>query len=292
MPDELVRAIAADGMVNAVAITSAGIVERARQIHRTLPVATAALGRLLTAASIMGVLQKVDDGSLTLQVKGGGPLGLLLAVSDAEGNVRGFVQNPGVHVMEKYAGKLDVGTAVGNRGTLTVIRDLRLKEPYVGSVPLVSGEIAEDITSYFAHSEQIPTACALGVLVGTDQSVQAAGGYLIQLMPGAEDAVIDQIEAGIQAAGAVTASLAEGMTAAQLLMHVLGALNPEILETVPVSYRCDCTRERVERALLSLGREELTAIADEGKSETVECQFCDTVYTFTPADIRRMLERA
>lgn len=292
MADELVRAIAADGMVNAIAVTSAGIVERARQIHRTLPPATAALGRLLTAASMMGVLQKVDDGSLTLQVKGGGPLGLLLAVSDAEGNVRGYVQNPGVHVMEKYAGKLDVGAAVGSRGTLTVIRDLQLKEPYIGSVPLVSGEIAEDITSYFAHSEQIPTACALGVLVGRDQAVQAAGGYLIQLLPGADDAIIDRIEAGIQAAGAVTTALAGGVSAAQLLEQVLCGLQPEILETVPVSYRCNCSRERVERVLLSLGREELTAIAAEGKNETVECQFCDTVYTFTPADIRHMLENS
>jgi molecular chaperone Hsp33 len=292
MRDEIVRAISADGMVKAMAITSTGIVERARNIHKTLPVATAALGRVLTAASMMGNLQKVDDGSLTLQVKGGGPLGTLLAVSDAAGNVRGYVQNPGVHIMEKYAGKLDVGTAVGTNGSLTVIRDLQMKEPYIGQIELVSGEIAEDITEYFVRSEQIPTACALGVLVDVDQSVKAAGGYLIQLLPGAEDDTIDRIEAGIQQAGAVTANLAEGLTAEQLLQKVLGALDLEILETTPVEYRCYCTRERVERALLSIGREELTAMADEGHTETVECQFCDTVYRFTPEDIRALLENA
>ncbi len=292
MRDEIVRAISADGMVNAMAITSAGIVERARQIHKTLPVATAALGRVLTAASMMGNLQKADDGSLTLQIRGGGPLGLLLAVSDAQGNVRGYVENPGVHIMEKYAGKLNVGAAVGTNGTLTVIRDLRLKEPYIGSTELVSGEIAEDVTEYFARSEQTPTACALGVLVDVDQSVKAAGGYLIQLLPGADGSVIDRIEAGIQRAGAVTANLAEGLTAEQLLQRVLGELDMEILETTPVEYRCYCTRDRVERALLSIGRQELLDMAAGGKTETVECQFCDTVYTFTPEDLREMVAGA
>ena len=187
MKDELVRAMTKDGWVKAVAITSTGIVERARQIHKTLPTATAALGRLLSAASMMGNMQKIEDGSITLQVKGGGPLGTLLAVSDAEGNVRGWVENPQISLMEKHRGKLDVGAAVGTDGTLTVIRDLRMKEPYVGSVQLVTGEIAEDITDYFARSEQTPTACALGVLVDTDQSVKCAGGYLVQLLPGAPD---------------------------------------------------------------------------------------------------------
>ncbi len=183
MKDELVRAMTKDGFVNAVAVTTTGIVERARQIHKTLPTATAALGRLLTAASMMGNMQKVDDGSITLQLKGSGPLGRLLAVSDAEGNVRGWVENPQISMLEKTPGKLDVGAAVGADGTLTVIRDLRMKEPYVGTIDLVSGEIAEDITSYFAQSEQIPTACALGVLVGKDQSVTAAGGYIISCFP-------------------------------------------------------------------------------------------------------------
>ena len=234
----LVRAMTRDGFVKAVAVESRDIVERARQIHKTLPTATAALGRLLTAASMMGNMQKIDNGSLTLQVKGGGPLGTVLAVSDAVGNVRGYVQNPQVSLLEKYRGKLDVGAAVGTDGMLTVIRDLQMKEPYVGSVALVSGEIAEDITSYFVQSEQTPTACALGVLVDTDQSVRAAGGYLVQLLPGAPDSVIDRLEQGIEKAGAVTAMLDRGLDAQALLETVLEGLDQEILETTPVAYRC------------------------------------------------------
>ena len=217
---ELVRAMTRDGYVKAVAVESRDIVERARQIHKLLPTATAALGRLLTAASMMGNMQKIENGSLTLQVKGGGPLGTVLAVSDAAGNVRGYVQNPQVSVLEKYRGKLDVGAAVGTDGMLTVIRDLQMKEPYIGSVALVSGEIAEDITSYFVQSEQTPTACALGVLVDTDQSVRAAGGYLLQLLPGAPDTVIDRLEAGIAKAGPVTALLDQGLGAQALLETV------------------------------------------------------------------------
>ena len=286
--DYLVRAMSRDGCVKASAITSRGIVERARQIHKTLPTATAALGRLLTAASMMGNLQKVDDGSLTLQIKGDGPLGTLLAVSDAVGNVRGYVTNPQVDVLEKHPGKLDVGAAVG-RGMLTVIRDLRLKEPYVGSVELVSGEIAEDITDYFVESEQVPTACALGVLVGVDQSVQAAGGYLLQLLPGAPDSVIDRIEAGIAAAGAVTAQLDAGLTPEALLRQVLPDFELEFLETTPVEYRCYCSRERVTSTLISLGRKELQEIADGGEDVHVGCQFCDTDYVFTPDQVRTLL---
>ena len=289
MSDQIVRAMSADGFVKASVITSKEICERARQIHKTLPTATAALGRVLTACSMMGNTQKADDGSLTLQIKGGGPLGTLLATSDSTGNVRGYVQHPQVALMEKYRGKLDVGAAVGTDGMLTVIRDLNLKEPYVGSVELVSGEIAEDVTAYFAQSEQTPTACALGVLVDTDQSVRTAGGYLIQLLPGAPDDVIDRVERGVQSAGAVTALLDEGLDAEALLRRVLPDFELEILETTPVEYRCYCTRERVESTLLSLGREELTAMADSGESAHVECQFCDADYTFSPAEIRELL---
>lgn len=289
MSDQIVRAMSADGFVKASVITSKEICERARQIHKTLPTATAALGRVLTACSMMGNTQKADDGSLTLQIKGGGPLGTLLATSDSTGNVRGYVQHPQVALMEKYRGKLDVGAAVGTDGMLTVIRDLNLKEPYVGSVELVSGEIAEDVTAYFAQSEQTPTACALGVLVDTDQSVRTAGGYLIQLLPGAPDDVIDRVERGVQSAGAVTALLDEGLNAETLLRRVLPDFELEILETTPVEYRCYCTRERVESTLLSLGREELTAMADSGESAHVECQFCDADYTFSPAEIRELL---
>ena len=281
-----------DGFVKAVAISSREITETARRMHKTLPTATAALGRLLAAASMMGNMQKVEDGSITLQIKGGGPLGTLLAVSDAEGNVRGWVENPQISLLEKYRGKLDVGAAVGTDGMLTVIRDLRMKEPYVGSVELVSGEIAEDITQYFAQSEQIPTACALGVLVETDQSVRAAGGYIVQLLPGAPDETIDLVEAGIHAAGNVTAMLDSGLSAEDMLKTVLGPFEVEILETAPVDYRCYCSREKVERTLLTLGREELSQIVRSGETLHVDCQFCDKIYDFTPENVQDILNQA
>ena len=287
---ELVRAMTADGFVKAVAVTTTDIVEKARQMHKTLPTATAALGRLLSAASMMGNMQKVENGSITLQVKGGGPLGTVLAVSDAEGNVRGYVQHPQVSLMEKYRGKLDVGGAVGTEGMLTVIRDLQMKEPYVGSVELVSGEIAEDITEYFVQSEQTPTACALGVLVDTDQRVRAAGGYIIQLLPGAPDETISRIEEGISKAGAVTGMLDRGLSAEQVLQTVMEGLDLEILETTPVSYRCYCSRDRVVSTLISLGREELRQIVEDRETIHIECQFCDTIYDFTPDEIREILK--
>ena len=289
MNDQLVRAMTKDGFVKAVAVTTKTLTERARQIHKTLPTATAALGRLLAAASMMGNMQKVDDGSITLQVKGGGPLGTLLAVSDAEGNVRGWVEHPQISLLEKYRGKLDVGAAVGSDGTLTVIRDLRMKDPYIGSVQLVSGEIAEDITQYFAQSEQTPTACALGVLIDTDQSVRAAGGYLVQLLPGAPDDVIDRLEAGVQAAGAATAMLDGGLDAAGMLQKVLSGFEVEILETQPIEYRCYCTRRRVESTLISLGKGELEQVVRNGETLHVDCQFCDQVYDFTPQDVAALL---
>ena len=289
--DQIVRAISKDGMLKATAICSTALVERARQIHKTLPTATAALGRLLSTCSIMGNMQKDNEGSVTLQVKGGGPLGTLIATADPAGNVRGWVEHPQVSLMEKYRGKLDVGAAVGCDGMLTVIRDLKLKEPYVGSVALVSGEIAEDITEYFARSEQIPTACALGVLVNTDQSVKAAGGYLIQLLPGADDALIDRLEQGIQAAGAVTGMLDSGLTAAQMLHKVLGEIEIEVLASEPVEYRCYCSRERVRGALVTLGEQDLTAAIAKGETLSVDCQFCDKVYQFTPEDLREILAK-
>lgn len=292
MMDYIIRTMSRDGYVKAMAIRSTAIVERARMIHKTTPTATAALGRLLSACSMMGNLQKVEDGTLTLQVKGGGPLGTLLATSDAVGNVRGYVHNPSITLLEKYAGKLDVGAAVGTDGMLTVIRDLRMKEPYVGSVALVSGEIADDITAYFAQSEQTPTACALGVLINTDQSVRVAGGYLIQLLPGAPDDVIDKVEAGIQRCGAVTAMLDAGKTPEEILSSVLSAFDLEFFDETPVEYRCYCSRERVSATLLTIGKRDLQEIVDEGKPITIECQFCDTVYTFTPEDVAQLLKDA
>ena len=291
MSDYLVRGMSMDGFVKVAAICSTELVRRGAQIQKTTPNATAAFGRALTAASMMGNMQKVENGSMTLQIRGGGPIGTITVVSDAVGNVRGCVTEPNVPLVEKYPGKLDVGATVGTDGTLTVIRDLQMKEPYIGSVQLVSGEIGDDVTAYFVQSEQVPTACALGVLVDRDHSVKVAGGYLIQLLPGAPDEIIDKLEAGIQRAGAVTPMLENGMTPEDILGQVCGDLGVVFMETVPVSYKCYCTRDRVEQALISLGREELGDIAREGKAFPVECQFCDTVYTFTPEDIQALLRK-
>ncbi len=284
------RGLTMDGFVKVVAIRSTQLVRRGAEIQKTTPNATAAFGRALTAASMMGNMQKVENGSMTLQIKGGGPIGSIVCVSDPIGNVRGYVTNPNVPLVEKHPGKLDVGATVGVDGTLTVIRDLQMKEPYVGSVPLVSGEIGDDVTAYFAQSEQTPTACALGVLVDRDQSVKVAGGYLIQLLPGAPDEVISAVEAGIRKAGAVTAMLEQGMTPEEILGAVLGDLGVLFMETTEVEYRCYCSRERVTAALISLGKKELKEIMEEGTNFPVECQFCDTVYEFTPDDVGTILK--
>lgn len=289
MRDEIVRAITADGLVKAAAITGRDLVERARNIHTLLPVATAALGRTLMAASLMGDAMKIDGSSLTLQIKGGGPLGTILAVSDEAGNVRGYVQNPHMELMEKAPGKLDVGRAVGETGSLTVIKDLGMKEPYVGTIDLLSGEIADDIAAYFVESEQIPTACALGVLVGTDQSVTSAGGYLIQLLPGAGEDIITKIEAGVQRVGSVSHALEGGLDGAGLLRAVLSDFDLEILETHPVEYRCYCSRDRVTRALISMGREELSSLIQEQGQAELTCQFCDQIYRYSKEDLEEIL---
>ena len=289
MSDQLVRAISGDGMVKAVAVSTRGITERARQIHKTLPVATAALGRTLAACSMMGNALKGDGASLTLQIKGGGPLGTILAVSDNAGNVRGTVDNPQVDLPLRSDGKLDVGAAVGCDGTLTVIRDLNMREPYVGSVNLLGGEIAEDLAAYFVESEQIPTACGLGVLVDRDQSVLCAGGYLIQLLPGAGEDVITKVEGGILAAGQVTALLTAEDDAESLLRRVLPDFELEILEKTPIEYKCFCSRERMERALISLGPQELRAIIDEQGEATLTCRFCDSVQHFSRGELEEML---
>lgn len=286
--DYIVRMIAKDAPIKAMAIQGKALVQRAREIHQTLPVATAALGRTLLATSMMGQQIKEKDGSVTVRVSGGGPLGNILAVADSDGNVRGYVQNGQVDLPLKGPAKLDVGQAVGTDGSLTVIKDLRMKEPYVGTIPLVSGEIAEDITSYFAESEQIPTACALGVLVDTDLSVAAAGGYLIQLLPGTSDSDIDKIEAGIAKVGQVTSHLHQGVGPEELLRMVLGDFALELLETVPVEYRCYCSRERMRSALVSMGKEELRAlIAEQGRAE-MTCQFCDAVHVFEKEELEAL----
>ena len=291
MRDEMVRAITADGLVRAQAITGRDLVEKARNLHTLLPVATAALGRTLLGASLLGDMLKEDNASLTLQIKGGGPLGLVLAVSDSGGNVRGYVQNPHVELMEQYPGKLDVGGAVGTQGTLTVIKDFGSKEPYVGTIGLFSGEIADDLAMYFVESEQIPTACALGVLVGLDQSVAAAGGYLIQLLPGAGEELIAQIESGVKKLGPVSAALDRGLDAEGLLRAVLEGFSLEILEKHPVSYRCACSQERVIRALISLGKQELQSLIDEQGQAELSCQFCDKIYRFDRGELEEILRQ-
>lgn len=290
MSDQIVRAITKDGMVKAAAVSTRALTERARQIHKTLPVATAALGRSLAAVSMMGNALKEDGASVTLRIQGGGPLGNILAVSDNCGNVRGTVGNPALELPLRPDGKLDVGGAVGCNGTLTVIRDLHMKEPYIGSVALLGGEIAEDLAAYFVESEQIPTACGLGVLVDRDQSVLAAGGYLIQLLPGAKEDTIARVEGGVLAAGPVTGLLAEDADPASLLRRVLSDFELEILEESPIAYRCDCSRERMERALISLGPDELRAMLEEQGQAELTCRFCDNVQVFTRRDLEALLE--
>jgi len=289
MSDQLIRAISKDGHIKATAVSTRALTERARQIHKALPVATAALGRTLAAVSMMGNALKEDGASVTLQIKGGGPLGTLLAVSDNQGNVRGTVDNPVVDLPLRPDGKLDVGAAVGHEGTLTVIRDLNMKEPYVGSVGLLGGEIAEDLAAYFVESEQIPTACGLGVLVDRDQSVLAAGGYLIQLLPGAGEDVIAKVEGSLMAAGPVTGLLRNDPDPEAMLRHALSDFDLEILERSPIEYRCYCSRERVTRALISMGREELNSlIREQGRAE-LTCQFCDKVYHYTNEELEGLL---
>ena len=291
MNDYLVRGMTMDGFVKVVGIRSTELVRRGAEIQGTTPNATAAFGRALTAASMMGNMQKTENGSMTLQIRGGGPIGTITVVSDPVGNVRGCVTEPRVPLAEKFPGKLDVGATVGTDGTITVIRDLQMKEPYIGSAQLVSGEIGDDVTAYFARSEQTPTACALGVLVDRDMTVKVAGGYLVQLLPDAPEDVVDKLEAGIRRAGAVTPMLEQGMTPEDILGQVCGDLGVVFMETTEVTYRCYCTRRRVESALISLGRKELTEIAAEGKTFPVGCQFCDAVYDFTPEDIENLLKK-
>ncbi len=289
MNDCIVRAISKDGSVKAAAVSTRNLVERARSIHHTTPVATAALGRALSGASMMGNALKGEGESITLQIKGGGPLGTVLVVSDAEGNVRGYVGDPSVDLPLRADGKLDVGGAVGHEGTLTVIKDLGMKQPYVGTIDLLGGEIAEDIAAYFVESEQIPSACGLGVLVDRDRSVLAAGGYLIQLLPGASEDTIAKVEGGVYAAPSVTSFLRDDPDPAHLLQTVMPDFELEFLETSPIEYRCYCSRERTERALLSLGSAELEDILREQGGAELTCQFCDRVHAFTGDELRGMI---
>lgn len=287
--DKIMRATAGNDYIKMSAVTARDTVERARVIHGCSPTASAALGRTLCAASMLGNMLKEDNGSLTIRVNGGGPIGSVIAVSDSAGYVRGYVTNPTVDLPLRADGKLDVGGAVGRDGTITVSRDIGLKEPYVGSTALVSGEIAEDLTQYLLESEQVPSACGLGVLVDTDMSIKAAGGFIVQLMPGAPDELIDKLEDNIFLMDAVTTTLSEAGPE-RLFEQVLKGLEHHIVGTDEIGYRCYCSRERVRQAILGMGRAELEDMVQKGEDVSVSCQFCDSVYTFTPDDIRKLLD--
>lgn len=288
---KLVRCISSDGTLTVMAADTTDIVNTAQEIHKTSAVVSAALGRLLTAACLMGSALKGKDDSVTLRINGGGPAGTILAVSDSFGNVRGYAVNPVVEIPLNDKGKLDVAGAVGTDGALTVIKDLGLKDPYVGQIPIASGEIAEDITSYFAVSEQIPTVCALGVLVNPDLTIRRAGGFIIQLLPTADDSVIDLVEKCIEGIEPVTKMLDSKMTPEEICRHVLADFELEVLDEAQPEYRCNCSRDRVSKALISMGREELSDIMKDERTE-VCCQFCDKKYVFTPADIAKLIEQS
>ena len=286
---ELVRMISVDGTLTVMAVDSTDIVKRMEKIHVTSAVTSAALGRLLTAASMMGAVLKGQDNSITLRLNGNGPSGSLIAVSDYNGNVKGYVANPVVEIPLNDKGKLDVAGAVGTDGTLTVMKDLGMKEPYIGQVPIISGEIAEDITNYFATSEQTPTVCALGVLVNPDLTIQAAGGFIIQLLPTAMDDTIDKVEECIKGIEPVTEMITKGMTPEEICRHVLEGFELDLLDSSSPEYKCDCSKERFAKGLLTLGKEELLEIANDKFTE-VNCHFCEKKYRFTPAEIRKLAE--
>lgn len=290
MNDYIVRATAADGQVRAFAATTREVVETARVHHETSPVATAALGRLLTAGAMMGSMMKNDTDMLTLQIRSGGPLGGITVTADSHANVKGYVLNPDVMLPPKN-GKLDVGGAVGV-GLLQVIKDMGLKEPYAGQTVLVSSEIAEDLTYYFANSEQVPSSVGLGVLMEKDNTVKCAGGFIIQLMPFAEEATISKLEENLKNVTSVTALLDQGYTPEQLLEALLGNLGLEITDTMPTKFFCNCSKERVEQAVVSIGKKDIQEMINDGEDIEVKCHFCNTVYRYTVEDLKRIIKRS
>ena len=287
--DYIVRATAADHQLRAFAVTSKDIVEKAREIHNTSPVATAAIGRLLTAASIMGSMMKGEKDVLTLQIECGGPIGGITVTADSNADVKGYVNNPNVILPPNAQGKLDVSGALGP-GFLNVIKDIGLREPYNGQTHLVSGEIAEDLTYYFATSEQVPSSVGLGVLMDKDNHVRQAGGFIIQVMPDTDDEVIDKLEARLGEVHSVTEMLDKGMTPEDILNYVLEGMDVEILETVPTQYKCDCSFERVSKVIASLGKKELQEMIDDGKPVEVNCQFCGSHYKCDTEQLKEFIK--
>ena len=282
-----VRMINAEGTLTVMAVDTTAVVSEMENIHKTSAVTSAALGRLLTAASMMGAVLKGKDDTITLRLNGNGPSGTLIAVSDSDGNVRGYIQNPIVEIPLNNKGKLDVAGAVGKDGNLTVMKDLGLKEPYIGQIPIVSGEIAEDVTAYFAQSEQIPTVCALGVLVNPNLTIKAAGGFIIQLLPTADDETITKVENCIEGIPSVTEMLTEGLNPEEICRKVLSLFELEVLDDFAPIYKCNCSKERVTKALLTLGKDELLDMANDPDTR-VNCHFCNKVYHFTPDEIKKL----
>ena len=287
--DYIVRASAADGQIRAFAATTRELVEKAKKIHGTSPVATAALGRLLTGAAMMGSMMKGMSDVLTVQIMGDGPIGSLTVTADSMARVKGFVQNPEVMLPASAEGKLDVGGAVG-MGMLRVIKDLGLKEPYVGETELISGEIAEDLTVYFATSEQTPSSVALGVLMNRDNTVAQAGGFVIQLMPDATEEVISHLEQKLTEVTSVSGLLAEGMTPEEILEYIFAGFDLKLLDKIPTSYYCNCSKERVEKALISIGAKELNAMIADGEPVTLNCHFCEKNYTFSVDELKELVQ--
>ena len=289
--DYIIKATAADGYIRAFAATTKNTVSDARNIHDLSPVCSAALGRLMTAAAMMGTMLKGEDDIITLQIRSLGPIKGVVVTADSKGNVKGYVFNPHVDIPPKYPGKLDVSGAIGE-GYLSVIRDIGLKEPYIGRIKLVSGEIAEDLTYYFAKSEQTPSSVGLGVLVDVDMSIKQAGGFIIQLMPGAPEEIIDRLEKNLNKLAYVTDLLEQGNTPEDILNIILGEFNLRINEKTPVRFHCNCTKERVEKALISIGLDELKKILEEDKGAELNCHFCCKKYYFTEDELKKLIEEA
>lgn len=289
--DYIVRATAADAQIRVFAATTRELTEKARQLHNTSPIVTAALGRLMTGAVMMGAMLKGEDDLLTLQISGDGPMKGMTVTADAKGHVKGYAIEPQIMLPPSRAGKLDVGGAIGN-GFLRVIKDMGLKEPYTGQVQLQSGEIAEDLTYYFATSEQVPSSVGLGVLMEKDNTVKQAGGFIIQLMPFTEEKVIEQLEKNLTEFSAVTTVLSEGKTPEEMIGQLLEGLDPVITDTCPCEFRCDCSKSRVEKAIVSIGKKDIEEMIAEGKEIEVSCHFCNTFYHFSVEELKELLKRA
>ena len=290
MKDYIVRATAGDGQVRAFAATTQNLVEEARRRHNTSPVVTAALGRLLTAGGMMGSMMKNDTDMLTIQIKGDGPIGGLTVTADVNGNVKGYAENPDV-ILPPKNGKLDVGGAIGI-GLLNIIKDMGLKEPYVGQTILVTSEIAEDLTYYFANSEQVPSSVGLGVLMNKDNTVRCAGGFIVQVMPFVSDEVVTRLEENIKNISSVTSMLDEGCTPEQMLERVLDGLDVVVTDTLPTQFMCNCSHERIEKAIISIGKKDIQEMIDEGKDVEVKCHFCNTAYKFSVDELKEILKQA